>query len=77
MLRTSLLLTIEELLAGKQLQYPAIKGSNLTFKAAPKAVRAVAEAPSLFDATPAPAAKVAEAVRKPKTSGKGGKKKGA
>ncbi|HET7041197.1 MAG TPA: hypothetical protein VFI13_04235, partial [Gemmatimonadales bacterium] len=71
------LLTIEELLAGKQLQYPAIKGSNLTFKAAPKAVKTLAEAPSLFDTASVPVAKVAEAVKKPGSSTKKGKKRGA
>jgi site-specific DNA-methyltransferase (adenine-specific) len=40
--------TIEELLAGKGIDYPAIGGGNKTFKAA-KPVKAAAEDPSLFD----------------------------
>lgn len=71
------LLTIEELLAGKQLQYPAIKGANLTFKAAPKATKTLADTPSLFDTGAVPALKVAEGVKKPGRSGKKGKTKGA
>lgn len=43
------LLTVAELLDGRRIQYPAITRGNVTYKAAPRAARKVAEAPSLFD----------------------------
>jgi site-specific DNA-methyltransferase (adenine-specific) len=42
------LLTVGELLAGKQLDYPRTAGVNRTYKQAPRALKKVAEAPELF-----------------------------
>jgi len=38
------ILTVDELLAGKGIDYPNVRGANLTFKRAPKADRPDAEA---------------------------------
>ena len=43
------LLTVAELLDGRRIEYPAITGGNQTYKAAPKAMKKVAESPSLFE----------------------------
>lgn len=43
------LLTVEDLLEGKRIEYPAITGGNRTYKAAPKAVKTTAQGPGLFD----------------------------
>lgn len=43
------LLTVDELLDGRRIEYPAITGGNKTYKAAPRAVKRAAESPSLFD----------------------------
>jgi hypothetical protein len=37
------ILTIEDLLGGKQIDYPPVTGANVTFKKAPKAAKAEAE----------------------------------
>ena len=43
------LLTVEELLGGKQTDAPRATGSNITYKAAPKSIKKVAEHQDLFD----------------------------
>jgi DNA modification methylase len=53
------LLTVEDVLAGKGIDYPRTAGTNVTLKAAPRAVASVAEPLHLFDED-APARRVAE-----------------
>lgn len=48
------LLTVAELLAGKQIDAPKTAGTNITYKQAPRALMKVAELPSIFDAPPEP-----------------------